>query len=743
MYIDLVHIFLLFDRACRTNDVTLYSYALGLMCPLFFATHKPNYARWMSLYHLNLLNMEKTHPGIGTSFEGGALSVRRTKHSFSRSAVDITLEQTLNRDAASRHGGIASFTQNINARKRWTVTRSFRGAIVSSLLEAAGITLIDDSVQELKPFRIESDNRDLSNAIAGIENTLNPFSIDDDALYCLNTGRAASDPVKNDLLHCRETGSKWYEEFVDQSKDDPGRFEKAIKRRKVKNFTNDAVKVKVTTNDKRIIEARCTRDIFGRLLFCAVTQKLDIGMVLTYPLTPVPFSLCHITGDMNKTSKSVLMDKIEAMGATNDESEKTDVYIIDTMFFLRALNLPSTFGGMAATILKQACVAAKVVHLVSDTYPDGPSIKDFEHDLRGDSGTGYRITGPSQKRPADLSDAFRSSKFKRKLLAFLRDEWASQTYAPILEGHELYFALEQECHHYVVEDGTVRRTLVQELRSEHEEADTRLIFHANFVAEVQQEADTVVVIRSNDTDVFILLLYHARFINAHVWMDVGVNAKNNRRMVDISRLATQLTRPLCDALPSFHALTGCDYTASFMRKAKWKPFKIMRASDKFTTAMSRLGECEVIDPDVAATVEEYLCVVYGVNNITNLDEVRLHLFRKLFAPKEKTDPLKKIKAADPCCLPPCKRVLEQKLRRTNFVAFVWKNARKANPVEFGPDGHGWEISPDKVTIVWYTGKNVPKCLSIEDGDLEESTDDESEARSQCSSDEEQDLEDFE
>ena len=36
------------------------------------------------------------------------------------------------------------------------------------------------------------------------------------------------------------------------------------------------------------------------------------------------------------------------------------------------------------------------------------------------------------------------------------------------------------------------------------------------------------------------------------------------------------------------------------------------------------------------------------------------------------------------------------------MAFVWKNATKANPVEFGPDGHGWEISPDKLTIVWYT-----------------------------------------
>ena len=59
--------------------------------------------------------------------------------------------------------------------------------------------------------------------------------------------------------------------------------------------------------------------------------------------------------------------------------------------------------------------------------------------------------------------------------------------------------------------------------------------------------------------------------------------------------------------------------------------------------MSHLGECKVTDRDVAATVVEYLFVFYGVNNITNLDQGRLHLFRKLYASKEKTDSLRKIK----------------------------------------------------------------------------------------------------
>jgi len=65
--LDGVHRFsgaLLFSRACRTNDLELYIHCLGRMCSIFFATSRPNYSRWMVRYHLNLLNIDTTHPGI-------------------------------------------------------------------------------------------------------------------------------------------------------------------------------------------------------------------------------------------------------------------------------------------------------------------------------------------------------------------------------------------------------------------------------------------------------------------------------------------------------------------------------------------------------------------------------------------------------------------------------------------------------------------------------------------------------
>ena len=223
----------------------------------------------------------------------------------------------------------------------------------------------------------------------------------------------------------------------------------ASKRRKIKKLASDSVKTKVKSKDQTILEVRCTRDIFGRLLFLAVIQNMDMATVLTYPLTPVPFTLCHIRGAMNKTNKSALMVKLEGKGDSNKEPSLVDMYVIDAMFFLRTLpELPSTFGGIAKMILQKAFAFAKEVHIVCDTYPEGPSIKHFEREERGNSQAAYQILGPSQRRPIDFHRALLSASFKTALLRFLKEEWRSSMYAPVMEGHEVYFGLEQCCYVY-------------------------------------------------------------------------------------------------------------------------------------------------------------------------------------------------------------------------------------------------------------------------------------------------------
>ena len=118
-----------FTRSVRCNDVSGYTSILPGMIGIFFALNRPNYARWGSLFLDKLRNME---PEALDLLRGGAFSIRRTKKNFSRSAVDITLEQTVNRDAALLMKEIKSFRNTEKAFRRWCITLSQRSQLLLS-----------------------------------------------------------------------------------------------------------------------------------------------------------------------------------------------------------------------------------------------------------------------------------------------------------------------------------------------------------------------------------------------------------------------------------------------------------------------------------------------------------------------------------------------------------------------------------------------------------------------------------
>lgn len=106
IYINLVNYYLTFTRSIRTGDFELYKYIIPKLRNLFFIFNQQNYSRWLLKYHDNLLKVEKTHAGLEIEFKKGNFGVKRTDKPFSRIPVDLTLEQTINADAARRLTGI-------------------------------------------------------------------------------------------------------------------------------------------------------------------------------------------------------------------------------------------------------------------------------------------------------------------------------------------------------------------------------------------------------------------------------------------------------------------------------------------------------------------------------------------------------------------------------------------------------------------------------------------------------------
>ena len=65
--------------------------------PLFFTYDHPNYSHDTVVYIFTMPNLDKTHPGAEKLLKGSGISVNRSSIPSSRNAVDITVEQTINK----------------------------------------------------------------------------------------------------------------------------------------------------------------------------------------------------------------------------------------------------------------------------------------------------------------------------------------------------------------------------------------------------------------------------------------------------------------------------------------------------------------------------------------------------------------------------------------------------------------------------------------------------------------------
>ena len=75
--------------------------------------------------------------------------------------------------------------------------------------------------------------------------------------------------------------------------------------------------------------------------------------------------------------------------------------------------------------------------------------------------------------------------------------------------------------------------MIEQLQSDHEEADTRLILHA---ANALRAGQSQVTVQSPDTDVFLLLTHHwskMKSQGAELWFQTGTGLKE--RLIPIHR----------------------------------------------------------------------------------------------------------------------------------------------------------------------------------------------------------------
>lgn len=160
------------------------------------------------------------------------------------------MEQTINADAANRLTGITSFTNNFQARQRWSETHTARTAIISNFLEF--LQLVRFSENSETQYQSKVFSKQVSKFTDQVRGNINPFDdgISPRDLFNLSSGKAASTETAEFLLNVTSLGAKQRDEFIKECVTDNSRFDRPIKRNTMKNFAMENTKYKKSSVKK-------------------------------------------------------------------------------------------------------------------------------------------------------------------------------------------------------------------------------------------------------------------------------------------------------------------------------------------------------------------------------------------------------------------------------------------------------------------------------------------------------------
>ena len=219
----------------------------------------------------------------------------------------------------------------------------------------------------------------------------------------------------------------------------------------------------------------------------------------------------------------------------------------------------------------------------------------------------------------------------------------------------------------------------------HEEADTRLVFHTKQIS----NSFGKIVIHTPDTDVLLIALGLASEISAELFMKTGVKSKT--RIVRLEGIKDSLktryevtdVKQASKALLGLHGFTGCDTISSFAGKRKVKPVKTMMKNQTYIDLFASFGVTPELSEVQFTEIQKFVCDLYGHQD-DNTNTVRY----KMYATKHGH--------LDPKSIPPCADSLRQHSLRASYQVHIWRKLLDSHPIISSPIGFGWVVSWNNV-----------------------------------------------
>ena len=129
-------------------------------------------------------------------------------------------------------------------------------------------------------------------------------------------------------------------------------------------------------------------------------------------------------------------------------------------------------------------------------------------------------------------------------MEFLADVWGThQCFAKKIGERTLFVTHGESCSKISVDaQGSISSSIVLELCSNQEEADTRMFLHALHASDAAHQQ---ILIKSLDTDVEVLACYFREYISADIFLLSGT--KSRAHVINVTQVCEQLGVEVCRA----------------------------------------------------------------------------------------------------------------------------------------------------------------------------------------------------
>lgn len=548
-YMEAVELMLAFIRAEREQNWELHLGCVHEMASYFFAFDRQNYSRWIGIYLSDMFQLREAAPEVDHAFKEGMFGVNRSDKGFASVWTDMALEQSLNADVKSS-GGLNHVTKREAARDRWFINNHIQSIITAQMSEMCRASIQTASNQkhaEDTVIRTALDEK----SVTDITNTLttsmkNPFTIDqaESPNPLSNIATGAKPPKKSAelIVNARLEGQVRFNEFIEKRLfTNTEEFLAPIPRLKVPSFSGKKKKSKAKQKTNSI---NSDRALFARLIIAAQSRKIDLPSLFKHELAEFPLSLAQADGEMRKGNKAQLMNALEGtITSTYEITPKTNhnssAYIIDGMACIqkmKGMNVKS-FGEYARELLTKIVRHFKScsrVDVVFDRYDGTQSIKCGERNKR-EKARGGDILIHSAETPFPSWNTFISNEGNKiRLVKFLTDIWLAEAGKVLQPGTELIIGGGFVDARLAYKITSSEASICDELKSDQEEADTRMILHAAHAFRTK----ICVTISSPDTDVLLIAAYHFPSFcldqeEKEMWFHTGVGIHD--RLIPIHR----------------------------------------------------------------------------------------------------------------------------------------------------------------------------------------------------------------